>query len=361
MFSNIFKRKSEVNPSAMPSPPPELDPKSTIPSIPRIPIEEQKLLRRQRKQFVIDEFGKSIINLRLQKGILTPLHIVDLHKVVVPQEYINNPHRLIEERVKENLEIHRQNLRQKLYRESFNLQPGHLLVAIKDIRKGKIVSFKDYADNLDKFLELFHPIAHELLLIRYFIPPVPDDMHQFDNIEIPPQFEEVLTNIINFCDLNYSQDNLTLEKWESLAHALNDTGVILNVANKNEEYPFIEMLTTDFGEIGYRKVLAKLIFKDKVEKRTVVIPLFIIMLAFFCSEPNSRVSFPYHFLFSATGDAKKRSMEKGNISFFKLFNQLLDESLTPEQFNKCLSIVHNEAFQVHQREIDDLLLSHRGG
>ncbi|AGF50838.1 slr1920 [Synechocystis sp. PCC 6803] len=359
MFLKIFQKKNNIDATPEAPAPEEQNAKSTLPGVPRVPIEEQKLLRRQCKQFVIDEFGKSVINLRLQKGILTPLHIVDLHKVVVPREYYQNPQRLIEQRVQECLEIHRQNLGQKLYRESFNLQPGHLLVAIKDIRKKSIVSFKDYADNLDKFLEIFNPAIHQLLLIRYFIPPVPDDMHQFDNIELPPQFEKILTDVINFCDLNYSLDNLTYDKWQALVHALDETGVSLNLVNKHQEYPFREMFTFDYGEIGYRKVLAKLLLKEKVEKRTVVIPLFVIMLAFFCSEPNARVSFPYHFLFTATGDAKKRSMEKGKISFFKLFNQLLDESLTQDQLSKCLAVIHNEVFQIHQMEIDDLLLGYR--
>ncbi|MBE9240275.1 hypothetical protein [Synechocystis salina] len=359
MFLKIFQKKNKVDVNLEPPPPAEENAKSTLSGIPRVPIEEQKLLRRQRKQFVIDEFGKSVINLRLQKGILTPLHIVDLHKVLVTREYYQNPQRLIEQRVEECLEIHRQNLRQKLYRESFNLQPGHLLVTIKDIRKKSIVSFKDYADDLDKFLQVFNPTIHQLLLIRYFIPPIPDDMHQFDHIELPTQFEKILTDFINFCDLNYSLDNLTYDKWQALVRALDETGVILNIVNKQQEHPFREMFTFDYSEIGYRKVLAKLLLKEKVEKRTMVIPLFVIMLAFFCSEPNARVSFPYHFLFTATGDAKKRSLEKGKISFFKLFNQLLDESLTQDQLSKCLAVIHNEAFKIHQMEIDDLLLSYR--
>lgn len=119
------------------------------------------------------------------------------------------------------------------------------------------------------------------------------------------------------------------------------------------------MLTTDYSDIGYRKIRAKLILKDTVEKHTIVIPLFIVLLAFFCSEKTARSSFPYHFLFTATGDAKQRSMERGDVSLFKLFNQLLDESLLPEQFNKCLSIIYNESFRLHQTEIDDLFLQFR--
>lgn len=354
MLHKMFKTKTEAAP--IPEPPVVSSP-PTLPSRPRLTLDEQKQHRFQRKKLVIDEFGKSVINLKLQHGILTPLHIVDVSEVRLP--ITGNLHQVVEAGVQTSLELHRENLRHKLYRESFNLQPGHLLVVTKDRENDQIISFKDYTKNFDKFLEILDPLAHRLLLVRYFIPPIPDDLHQFDDVELPPKFEAALRDIVNYCDLNYSSDNVNFEKWQLLISALSDSGVILNFPNHSEEKPLKEMLTADYSDIGYRKIRAKLILKDTVEKHTVVIPLFVVLLAFFCSDKNARSSFPYHFLFTATGDAKQRSMERGDISFFKLFNQLLDESLLPEQFNKCLSIIHNESFRLHQTEIGDLFLHFR--
>ena len=355
MLHKLFKKKNEpILAKAEPANPP---PPPSVPAIPRLSLDEQKQQRFQRKRLVIDEFGKSVINLKLQHGILTPLHIVDVAEVDLPLS--GNLHQVVEAGVQSSLETHKENLRQKLYRESFNLEPGHLLVVTKDKEQDQIISFKDYNKNLDKFLEVLDPLAHRLLLVRYFIPPIPDDMHQFDDVELPPKFEQALRDIVNYCDLNYSLDNVNYDKWQLLISSLNDSGVILNFPNHNEEKPLNEILMADYSDIGYRKIRAKLILKDTVEKHTVVIPLFVVLLAFFCSEKAARSSFPYHFLFTATGDAKQRSMERGDISFFKLFNQLLDESLLPEQFNKCLSIIYNESFRLHTTEIDDLFLTFR--
>lgn len=355
MLHKIFKRKTVTTPSVETSvvtPSPETEALRL-----RLSLDEQKQHRFRRKQLVIDEFGKSVINLKLQHGILTPLHIVDVTEVHLPAQ--GDLHPVVEAGVQNSLELHKENLRQKLYRESFNLQPGHLLVVTKDKASDQIISFKDYTKNLDRFLDILDPLAHRLLLVRYFIPPIPDDLHQFDDIELPPKFEDVLRDIINYCDLNYSLDNVNFDKWKLLILSLTDSGVVLNFPNQTEEKPFEEMLSADYSDIGYRKIRVKLVLKETVEKHTVVIPLFILLLALFCSEKTARSSFPYHFLFTATGDAKQRSMEKGNISFFKLFNQLLDESLLPEQFNKCLSIIYNESFRLHQTEIDDLFLAFR--
>ena len=52
-------------------------------------------------------------------------------------------------------------------------------------------------------------------------------------------------------------------------------------------------------------------------------------------------------------------MNRGEVSFPKLFNGLLDESLLPEQFNKCLSIIYNESFHLKEVEINDLFLIFR--
>jgi hypothetical protein len=355
MLHKIFKQKTETVPTDAEPVVPVAE--SPAPSAPRLSLEEQKRQRFQRKKLVIDEFGKSVINLKLQQGILTPLHIVDVAKVDLQSSH--NLHQIVENGVKKSLEHHKENLRHKLYRELFNLQPGHLLVVTKDKKTDQIISFKDYNKNLDKFLELLNPFAHRLLLVRYFIPPIPDDMHQFDDVELPEKFEVALRDIVNYCDLNYSLDNVTFDKWYNLINSLSDTGVILNFPNHTEEKPFEDLLGADYSHMGYRKIRAKLILKDTVEKHTVVIPLFILLLAFFCSDKKDCNSFLYHFLFTATGEAKQRSMERGDVSFFKLFNQLLDESLLPEQFNKCLSIIYNESFRLHQTEIDDLFLSFR--
>ncbi|MBJ7898596.1 MAG: hypothetical protein GC158_01460 [Cyanobacteria bacterium RI_101] len=317
-------------------------------------IEEQKQKHFYRKKIVINEFGKSVINLKLHHGILTPLHIVDLMEVDLPQR--GNLLRAVETSLHLSLKLHKENLRQKLYRQAFNLQPGHLLCVVKDKSLNKVVSFKDYSQNLDKFLQAVNPANHRILLVRYFIPPIPDDLHQYDDVPLPPKFESALQDILNYCDLNYSIDNLTLGKWQELISSLSDFGVVLNFPNCEADKSLLSLMKEDSSNLNYRKIQVRLILKDTVEKHTIVLPLFVLLSAFFCSLPQEKNSFPYHFLFTATGDAKKRSLERGDISFFKLFNQLLDESLLPEQFNKCLSIIYNNFFRFKQEEIKDLLV-----
>ncbi len=82
-------------------------------------------------------------------------------------------------------------------------------------------------------------------------------------------------------------------------------------------------------------------------------------MALFCSDQSEQSRFPYNLLFTPTGDHKKLSMNQGNISFFNLFNKLLDESLLPNQFRKCLSTIYYEAFMLNQPEMDDLLFLFR--
>jgi hypothetical protein len=52
-------------------------------------------------------------------------------------------------------------------------------------------------------------------------------------------------------------------------------------------------------------------------------------------------------------------MESGKVSFPKLFNKLLDESLLPNQFRKCLSTIYYEAFILHQYELEDIIFKFR--
>ena len=83
-----------------------------------------------------------------------------------------------------------------------------------------------------------------------------------------------------------SLDNLTYQKWEQLICSLDDFGVRLNLPNKMESN-LTSILTTDFSHFGYRRMRAKLILKDTVEKYTAVLPLFVLLLAFFCSSPTA--------------------------------------------------------------------------
>jgi hypothetical protein len=71
MLHKFFKKKNEITipPVELPNPPSP----PPISVIPRLSLDEQKQQRLRRKKLVIDEFGQSVINLKLQHGILTPL------------------------------------------------------------------------------------------------------------------------------------------------------------------------------------------------------------------------------------------------------------------------------------------------
>jgi hypothetical protein len=355
MLNKFFKKRLEI-PTEQPLSESPVLVEETIHPTPRLSIEEQKERQKQRKRLIIDEFGKSVINF-LYDEIWTPLHIIDFIEVDFPK---GSPLKItVENAIKESLETHKENLRGKIYKQSFNLQPGNLLMVVKDRYNESITSLRNRNRDIEKLIGFFNPSVHRLLLVRHFRPPIPDDLYKYDDVMLPPQFEEALKEIVNYCDLNYSTDNVNFSKWQKLIYDLSDSGVMLHFPNNPQEVHLKELLNSDYSNIGYNKITVKQILKDTVEKQTIVIPLFIIFLAFFCSDISEKNIFPYHYLFTATGSSKNYTSTYGLFSFPKLFNKLLDESLLPKQFNKCLSIIYNEAFRMRQTEIDDLLIDFR--
>ena len=355
MLNKFFKKRLETTTEPIPSESPIVAEESIQPKA-KLSIEEQKERQKQRKRLIIDEFGKSVINF-LYDDIWTPLHIIDFIEVDCPKGSPLKIH--VENAIKASLENHKENLRGRIYKQSFNLQPGNLLMVVKDRYNQSITSFRNCDRDINKLIEFFNPTVHRLLLVRHFRPPVPDDLYQYDDVMLPPQFEEALKEIVNYCDLNYSLDNVNFTKWQKLIYDLSDSGVMLHFPNNPQELPLKQLLNVDYSNIGYHKITVKQILKDTVEKQTIVIPLFIIFLAFFCSDISEKNIFPYHYLFTATGSSKNYASTYELFSFPKLFNKLLDESLLPKQFNKCLSIIYNEAFRMRQTEMDDLLMNFR--
>jgi hypothetical protein len=333
------------------------DPTSDLPEIAKferpLSLAQQKERRQERKQAVIEEFGKPLVNIQLHDGLITPIHVVDLLEVVLP--FKGDLKKAIANGLNQSLVLHQKNLRQQLYRESFNFQPGHLLMLITDHYGQQVKAFRDYESSFDEVIHFLNPRQHRLLLVRYFVPPVPDDLRRYSDIFIPSEFEAVLIEIINFCEANFNFYNLPLNKWELLIENLATSGLHLMLPPNNQERSILAVLTLDHGEINYKKVRVHQILDDRVEKQTLIIPYFVLLLAFFCSDSTETNSFQYHYLFSATGGTKQKSLSQGNVSFHKLFNKLLDESLLSAQFNKCLAILFNEVFKPRQEEIEDYL------
>lgn len=329
----------------------------------KISIPEQRELQIQRKKSIINEFDKSLINFQLETGIWTPLYIVDLYELNF--EHTREDYsEFIENTLSQSFTIHKEKLRQKIYRESFNLQPAELLIVIKEIGGEIFLSFKNFSFNREKLIELLNEgfltsSTHKIFFLTYFIPPIADDLYKFDNITIPQNFEEAVKDIINYCDRNFSTDNVTFEKWESLIRGLNAQGMILKFPDTEKEVKLDAVLTEDYSNIGYHRVKVEEIVKDTIEKNPIVIPLFILFLAFFCSDKENTKIFSYHYLFSPTGLTKQKAIETGNVSFSQLFNKLLDESLLPNQFRKCMATIYYEAFILHQYELEDLLFKFR--
>ena len=361
MFFKLFKKKDIKKAQDLATNSSEIENKNIEP-IKRYSPEEQQELQIKRKRLVIKEFGKSLINLQLEHGIYTPLHIVDIYETSLLKN--TDIAQVIQDGVKDSDEIHKSNLRQSIYRKSFYFQPSELLMVLKNDQGESVLSLKYLRKNLNKLIEYLkdgtYPIlSHRLLLVRYFIPPIPDDLYKYENIQIPPKFEEVVRDIVNYCDLNYNAKNLTFEKWENLLNGLNAFGMIMKFPDSDEKGKITDLLTNDYSHLGYHCVKVEEIVKDTVEKNPVVLPLFIIVLAFFCSDKSKQSRFPYNLLFTPTGDQKEILMDKNDFSFFNLFNKLLDESLLPNQFRKCLATIYYEAFMLNQPEIDDLFFLFR--
>jgi hypothetical protein len=354
MFAELFPQQTPSDGA----PGSDFAPESDCPEISRaersLSLAEQKKRRHERKQAVIEEFGKPLVNIQLDDGLLTPVHVVDLLEVILP--FKGDLNKVIQNGLNQSLVLHQKNLRQQLYRESFNFQPGHLLLLITDNYGQHLRAFRDYESNLEDVVKFLNPRQHRLLLVRYFVPPVPDDLRRYSDIFIPPEFETALIAIISFCEANFNLYNLPLLKWERLIANLANSGLYLLLPPNHQEKTILSLLTLDPDQVNYKKMRVRQVLDDRVEKRTLIIPYFVLLLAFFCSDPTESNSFQYHYLFAATGNAKQRTLSQGNVSFQKLFNQLLDESLLPAQFNKCLAILFNEVFKPRQEEIEAYLL-----
>jgi hypothetical protein len=353
MLAQLFQKQIPSNEVAMAVSATNLSLPTASRSERLLSLAEQKDRRQERKQAVIEEFGKPLVNIQLHDGLITPIHVVDLLEVVLP--FKGDLKKAIANGLNQSLVLHQKNLRQQLYRESFNFQPGHLLMLITDNYGQHIKALRNYEDRLDDVVKFLNPRKHRLLLVRYFVPPVPDDLRRYRDIFIPSEFEAVLIEIINFCEANFNLYNLPLKKWELLIANLATSGLHLMLPPNNQERSILAALTLDHGEINYKKVRVHQVLDDRVEKQTLIIPYFVLLLAFFCSNPAETNSFQYHYLFSATGNTKQKSLSQGNTSFNKLFNKLLDESLLSAQFNKCLAILFNEVFKPRQEEIEDCL------
>jgi len=329
----------------------------------KLTIQEQREEQIKRKTLIINEFGKSLLNLQLETGILTPVYIVDVYDIDIDQPQKNYAS-FIENALTDCFEIHKQKLRQKIYRESFNLQPGELLIVVKEIEGEIVLCCKRFARNIDNLVELlssgfFTANIHKLFFLRYFVPPVPDDLYKFDQISIPTQFEEVVKKIIRYCDRHFTTDNLPYEKWEKLITNLNISGMILKFPESEENAPLTNLLSEDYSDMGYHRLKAEEVVKDTIEKNPITLPLFIIFLGFFCSDKDDLQMYSYHYLFSPVRVNNKSSHTQPKNSFFKLFNLLLDEALLPNQFRKCMSTIYYEAFILHQYEVEDLFFKYR--
>lgn len=353
MFSSLFSNKNDPEPIDPVAANQALTDTNVARSEHILSLAEQKERRQERRRAVIEEFGKPLVNIQLHDGLMTPIHVVDLLEVVLPLK--GDIKKAILNGLNQSIVLHQKNLHQRLYRESFNFQPSRLLMLITDNQGQHIAAFRDYENRLDNIVKSLDPRHHRLLLVRYFVPSVPDDLRRHRDIFIPSEFERVLIEIINFCEVNFNLYNLPLPKWEALIGNLAASGLYLIFPPNNEDRSILNALTLNHGEINYKKVRVHQLCNDRVEKQTAIIPYFVLLLAFFCSQPTEAGSFEYHYLFSVTGNANQKVINQENISFQKLFNQLLDTSLLPAQFNKCLAILFNEAFKPHQEDIEDYL------
>lgn len=353
MLAKFFQQKSVVVQT------PEANNTNQIPASPQqLSQKDQQKKHKRRRQLIIDEFNQPIINFLQDHGIWTPLHIVDFLEVNFPEQW--DFQTVIMDGIQTSQKIHRANLAEKPYKKSFYFQPSYILMVVKDQEDNTVTSFKHSGRNLEKLSKIFKADIHRLFLVRYFIPPIPEDLYKYDDVLLPPKYQEVVRDIVNYIDINYNIDNLTFEKWLQMITSLNDNlDLRLNIPNQTKEIKLNQLLSSDYSEFSYRQIRVKQLLKDTVDKNPIAIPYFILILAFLCSDEFNTAIFSYHYLFNPTGNAKERTMNRGEISFSKLFNRLLDESLLPEQFNKCISIIYHEGFRLNQQEIDDLLSKFR--
>jgi hypothetical protein len=347
----MFKFRKEV---LKPDNPPQIAIKET-PARPRkLSLTEQKKLRKQQKAKILAEFDKPLINL-LHNDIWIPLNIIDLQEVEIPES--EEMRAIVESAIKEFNTIHRDNLRGKIYRRSLNFQPGLILMVVKDREGDFFNSYRLLDSNLERMLGSFDRSVHRLLLARYFVPPVPDDLYKYDeDFSIPPKFLEVLQQIADYTDENFSLDNVDFDKFDRMIDLLSSYGARLQYSRSEQEFPLTEIKELNCDILGYNRLTVKQTVKETVEKADMIaVPLFILLLALFCSSITENSVFSYHYLFSSTGASKKELIANKSLSFPKLFNRLLDESLLPAEFNQCLIRIYHEVFRPRQEAISDLL------
>ena len=84
MFAQLFQNQTNSNDGAMTVSDPIPDVPEAAPFERQLSLAKQKERRQERKQAVIEEFGKPLVNIKLQDGLITPIHVVDLLEVVLP-------------------------------------------------------------------------------------------------------------------------------------------------------------------------------------------------------------------------------------------------------------------------------------
>lgn len=95
--------------------------------------------------------------------------------------------------------------------------------------------------------------------------------------------------------------------------------MIIKFPDREETVTIDALFTEDYSNIGYHRLKVEEIVKDTIDKNPIVIPLFILLLAFFCSDKHDSKIFSYHYLFSPTGITKKKINGAGTTFFFLNF------------------------------------------
>ncbi len=320
--------------------------------------------QKQRRQSIINEFGKCLINLQVDNGEVITIYIIDFMEVPITHE--TEYFQTIKTTIDRFFELHKENLTDKLYRDSFNLQETEILIIVKDQRNKIVLAFTNDRQNIALLIDAMNlggitPENHTVLLVRYCKPINQEEpkISQSANLRVPLESKKIVNEIIDYCKLNYSQDNLTFEKWQKLILGLHKMGLLINLPYNKEGSAFKNILTKDYGSIGYNRVQVKKTFREDVRKLPMILPLFVVILAFFCSERYQDNSFFYHYLFESIDSRDNRFTGFDENIFTKLFNQLLEQSLPEEQFKQCLLTIYYQAFMPHENEINKLFSSYR--
>ncbi|MDJ0660369.1 MAG: hypothetical protein QNJ42_12915 [Crocosphaera sp.] len=356
MLSKLFAFKSKPNPSLTQS---SLKISNHLKrsKVNNLDLWEEKVSHQQRQQLINKEFGNYIINVFLDRKQWTSLYVIDFLKVNWSEEYDLRSN--LENHLKKSREIHKINLNQVYYKKSLNLQPTHLLLMVKTQQNKIIIALRQSEKHIDLLVNKLQPNHHRLLLVRYLGSPVSYHHRPANDVVIPASFQKVVKDIINYVDLNYSLDNLTFKKWKNLMINFHELNVKFKIDKHSQPISIIKLLTTDYSHLSYDQIMVEKIDKNQLENKNAQIPLFILLLALFCSEPSSTRVFSYNYLFLIDVNSQNHSTLLNNLSFPKLFYQLLDESLHPQQFQKCLSMIYNQSFKYKEEKINKLLFKFR--